>query len=83
MNNLKYTPAVCVVKDNYQIIYRTTVDGISYVEVGGKKYYETNAGFIPAFRRIHKIVIPQTELNKAGEYSLHFEECIDKKPYSP
>ncbi|MBO5281382.1 MAG: metallophosphoesterase [Clostridia bacterium] len=83
MSSLKYTPAVCIVGDNYQIIYRTSSDGISYVEAGEKKYYETNAGFIPAFRRIHKIVIPQTELNEAGEYSLHFEECIDKKPYFP
>ena len=83
MNSLKYTPTVCVVGDNYQIIYRTTLDGISFIEIGGKKYYETNAGFIPAFRRIHKITVPQTALNKAGKYSLHFEECIDKKPYFP
>ena len=83
MSSLKYAPAVCVVGDNYQIIYRTDVDGISFVEVGGKKYYETNAGFIPAFRRIHKIVVPQIVLNGAGKYSIHFEECIDKKPYFP
>ncbi len=83
MSNLKYIPAVCIVGDNYQIIYRTNVDGISHIEIGGKKFYEINSGFIPAFRRIHKITVPQSVLNEAGEYELHFEECIDKKPYFP
>ncbi len=59
MSNLKYIPAVCIVGDNYQIIYRTTVDGISHIEIGGRKFYEVNAGFIPAFRRIHKIRFPR------------------------
>ena len=76
-----YEPVVYAVEDNYQIVFSTNDSADAWVEVGGKKYYDLFAGSMKSEDNVHKIIVPQAKLDKAGEYSIHAEKMIYRGPF--
>ncbi len=79
---LLYDPAVFVVGRDYQIIFLTATAGIGWIEIGGERYTDEEAGLL-FYGKVHKIPVPGEILNAAGRYTAVFVEYADKKPYFP
>lgn len=69
--------------DNYNIIWNTTEKGLAWVEINGEKYYDADNGNIKSEEKIHKVVVPQNVLDKAGEYTIFFAATVARLPYYP
>lgn len=82
MKNIKFAPCVGVVGSDYEIIVVTSCDGRCYITVGNEDYYEDSAGICRVHTPVHKILLPQTVLDEAKEYTVHFAECPEKKSIS-
>lgn len=83
MHELKCTPAVFAIKDNYQIMAMARSELLFWVEVGGENYYDHSNGIIRSSTRMHRVNVPMEALDKAGEYTVHYRRIIDRKPYFP
>jgi len=74
---------VFVAGDNYNIVWNTTERGLAWVVIDGEKYYDADNGNIKSEEKIHKVVVPQKVLDKAGEYTIHFAATVGRLPYFP
>lgn len=74
---------VFVAGSNYDIIWNTTKQGLAWIECGGKKFYDMANGNIKSEETVHRVTIPMSVLDAAGEYSIFFRESIDRKAYFP
>lgn len=81
MKNLKFAPNVFVVKDNYDIVIVCKCEGKCYITIDGKQYRENGSGIFKIHTPVHKITVPQSVLDEAGEYTVHFNPCSSKKDY--
>lgn len=81
MSFLKCTPSVFVIGNEYEIIVNTQNNGIVWLEIDGKKYYEENSGVLSSEKNITKIRIPQNVLNETKAYSVVYRETINRKAY--
>ena len=79
----KTCPAVFAVKNYYQIMVPVKSDLLFWVTVGGKSYYDHSNGIIRSSTRMHRVNVPMSELDKAGEYTVSYRKIIDRKPYFP
>ncbi|MCR4906805.1 MAG: metallophosphoesterase [Clostridiales bacterium] len=79
---LLYDPAVFVVGRDYQIIFLTETRGLGWIEIGGERYTDEEAGLL-FYGTVHKIPVPGDVLNRARAYTVVFVEYADKKPYYP
>ncbi|MCQ2399662.1 MAG: metallophosphoesterase, partial [Clostridia bacterium] len=69
------------IEDCYEIFVNTTANGIIYLEIDGKKYYEENSGCLSSEKNFAKIRIKQTLLNKAKKYTVVFRKTVDRLAY--
>lgn len=83
MHELLYTPAVFAVKNKYQIMAMARSDLLFWVEVNGQKYYDHSNGIIRSSTRVHRVNVPVSELDDAGEYTVHYRRIIERKAYFP
>ena len=83
MPELLYTPAVFAIKDYYQIMVMARSELLFWVSVGDENYYDHSNGIIRSSTKMHRVNVPMDELNKAGEYTVHYRRIIDRKPYFP
>ena len=67
---------VYAVEDDYQIVFSTSDNSIAWVDVDGQKFYETYAGSMKSRELIHKVVVPQEVLDKAGHYTIYAQQMI-------
>ena len=74
--------AVYVVGDDYQIVWRTRVKGIAWVEIDGNEYYDTYAGSKRSTSRVHKVTVPQEILDNARGYTINSKAMISEQGYS-
>ena len=81
MSFLYCKPSVFVIGQEYEILLNLKANGICFIEIEDKIYYEENTGTLPSERKVLKIRIPQTVLNNAKEYSVIFRETEDRKSY--
>ena len=81
MKHLKFAPNVFVVRDNYDIVIVCECDGKCTITVGDKIFFEKGSGIFKIHTAVHKITVPQAILDGAGEYTVHFSPCPEKKPY--
>lgn len=81
MSVLKYAPAVFAVAREYQISVRVSEPCVMWIEAGGECYYDDSNGILRSMTELHKIGIPQTELDAAGEYTVCYRRIIERKPY--
>ncbi|MCQ2457064.1 MAG: metallophosphoesterase, partial [Clostridia bacterium] len=80
---LKTTPAVFAVGKNYQIMVPVTEQSLFYVKVGDKTYYDEANGIMRSLELVHRVTVPQAELDAAGGYTAIERRVIERKPYFP
>ena len=68
----KTCPAVFAIKNDYQIMVPVNSDLLFWVTVGDKKYYDHSNGIIRSSTRMHRVNVPMSELDKAGEYTVSY-----------
>ena len=83
MPELKCTPAVFAVKDDYQIMAMARSELLFWVTVDGENYYDHSNGIIRSSTRMHRVNVPVEKLDAAGEYTVNYRRIIDRKPYFP
>ena len=81
LNWITCSPVVYAVEDNYQIVFSTNTNATGWVEVGGKKYYDTYNGTAKTYERIHKIEVPMSALDASKEYTVHTQKTIYAGPF--
>jgi len=72
---------VYAVEDDYQIVFATSDNAVTWVEIGGERYYDLYAGSMQSADTAHKITVPQTVLDAAGSYCVHFRQVIYRGPF--
>ena len=75
------TPAVYAVGNKYQIVFTTHAKGTAWVEINGKEYNETYAGYRESENKIHKISVSMDILDEAGSYTIHTRSMMLRGPY--
>lgn len=80
---LEFTPAVFVVGNTYQILVPVLENSLFWVEVGGKCYYDEQNGIMRSLKKIHRVSVPMSELDKAKKYTVCERVIIDRKPKLP
>lgn len=83
LSEFKTCPAVFAVKENYQIMVPTKSDVLFWVTVNGKNYFDHSNGIIRSATRMHRVNVPMSEIDAAGEYTVSYRKIIDRKPYFP
>lgn len=78
---LETYPTVYAVGDRYQIIVPVTEETVTWVSVGGRSYYDDSNGVLRSDTRTHKMELPASELDAAGEYTLFWRRVRERKPY--
>lgn len=81
MDFLRFTPTVFVIDKDYEILIVTNEAGKCAVSVGENFYFDESAGVFVSGRMLHKIRIPQSELDKAGKYTVIYCKTVKKKGY--
>ncbi len=79
----QFTPAVCAVKDRYQILVPVHTATLMWVRIGDNTYYDDSNGILRSDTELHRISVPMTVLDEAGAYTVCWREVIDRKPYFP
>lgn len=74
--------AVYVYEDTYQIVWTTHSKGIGWVEINGNKYYDEYAGGIATTRKVHKVTVPQADLDNSRAYTINSRAMINEEAYS-
>lgn len=80
-NYFTYDAVVYAVEDEYQIVFSTNDSSIAWVEVNGNKYYDLYAGSMRSKDNVHKISVPQSELDSAKSYTTSAQQMIYRGPF--
>ncbi|MBO5295247.1 MAG: metallophosphoesterase [Clostridia bacterium] len=80
---MKCTPAVCAVKDEYQIMIPVHAPAIMWVKVGDKTFYDESNGILRSDTDIHRVIVPMSILDETKGYTVCWREVFERKPYSP
>lgn len=76
-------PTVFAVGHQYHIFMPFTTDVILRVEVGDRIYYDHCNGILRSNTLMHKVELPMSVLDEAGEYTVVYKKMIDRQPYFP
>ena len=80
---MKYTPAVCAVRNEYQILVPVNLSCVLWVRVGENIYFDDSNGILRSDTDLHRVSVPMSVLDTAGEYTVCWREVIERKPYFP
>ncbi|MCM1194363.1 MAG: metallophosphoesterase [Corallococcus sp.] len=80
-NYFTYDAVVYAVEDDYQIVFSTNDHSIAWVEIDGEKYYDLYAGSMKSKDLVHKITVPQKELDEAKHYKICAQTMIYRGPF--
>lgn len=80
---MKYTPAVCAVGKNYQILIPARMSAILWVRDGETDYYDESNGILRSDTDLHRGTVPMSELDAAGAYTVCWRDVTERKPYFP
>lgn len=74
---------VCVfaVKDQYHIMAYVDHPSLMWVKVGENHYYDESNGILRSQCRVHRMIVPQRELDRAGSYRICEKKILERKPY--
>ena len=81
MSFLYCKPSVFVIGREYEILLNLNSYGLCFIKVGDEIYYEENTGVLPSERTVVKIRVPESELDKAKEYTVIYRATEDRKSY--
>lgn len=79
--DMSYEPVVYAVEDEYQIVFSTSDNAIGWINIGGVEYHDLHAGSMKSADKVHKIVVPQRVLDKAGAYAVNYRQVIYRGPF--
>ncbi len=74
-------PTVCAVGSEYQIMIPVNVKTIMWCQVGDRTFYDDSNGIMRSETDVHRIVVPQELLNKAGKYTIYYRQVFKRLPY--
>lgn len=74
-------PVVYAVEDQYQIVFFTSDNAVSWVEIGGERYYDLYAGSMRSADRVHKVEVPQKVLDSARGYTVCAQQMLYRGPF--
>lgn len=74
-------PVVYAVEDQYQIVFSTSDNAVSWVEIGGERYYDLYAGSMRSADRVHKVEVPQKVLDSARGYTVCAQQMLYRGPF--
>ncbi len=80
-NYFTYDPVVYAVEDDYQIVFSTNDESIAWVEIDGNKYYDLYAGSMKSKDLVHKVTVPQKDLDNAKKYTVCAQTMIYRGPF--
>ena len=80
INSFSTNPVVYAVEDTYQIVFSTSSESVGYVKINNKTYADTYAGSYEN-SQIHKVIVPQSELDNAKEYEIYSQKMFYKGPF--
>ncbi|MGI6701764.1 MAG: metallophosphoesterase family protein [Christensenellales bacterium] len=80
-SGFKTGAVVYAVGDEYQIVWSTYNRGVSYVEIGGKRYYDSEGGSARTDMTVHKVSVPVSVLDAAKAYTVHTRNMIYRNAY--
>lgn len=78
---MRFAPNVFIVKDEYHFVIITQKPSQVFVKIGRKIYGEENDGIIPSLNKVHKIVVKQKTLDKAGRYEVIVKRLKKRAAY--
>lgn len=76
------TPIVYAINNDYQIIVPVKEETLMWVEVDGKCFYDDVNGILRSNTTAHKMTVPMSLLNEAGEYKICYRLVSARKPYN-
>lgn len=80
---IKTKPCVFALKDRYEITVLVTEESIMRVKVGDKYYCDESNGIMKSGKLVHKVSVPMSELDAAGEYTVYERVMLERTPYFP
>ena len=80
---MKYTPAVCAVGKNYQILIPVRMPAVLWVRVGETDYYDESNGILRSDTDLHRVTVPMSELDAAGAYTVCWREVASESLIFP
>ncbi len=78
---LRFSPAVFAVGNDYLISALVKKKCAFAVEINGKRYCDHTNGVVRTAARIHRVRVPQSELDSAGKYSVIIIPLISREAY--
>ena len=78
---MSYPPAVCAVRQTYQILVPVHTPTVLWVRVGKKIYYDDSNGILRSDTVLHRVSVPASVLDAAGEYTVCWREVVERRPY--
>ena len=75
-------PVVYAVEEEYQIVWTTSSNATATVTVDGVEYHDLYAGSANSETTVHKVIVPMTVLDAAGQYTISSTQIIYRGPYS-
>ncbi len=75
--------SVFSVGNDYHIMMPASGTTLMTVLIGDTLYGDESNGVLRSNVKIHRVVVPASVLNTAGEYTVFEQEVIDRRPYFP
>ena len=63
---LKFSPAVCAVKNEYQILVLVNTSCVLWVRIGENTYFDDSNGILRSDTDLHRVTVPMSVLDAAG-----------------
>ena len=76
-------PTVFAVEDRYMIFIPFERETVVRVRVGERTFYDDACGVLRSGKRMHRVELPMSVLDAAGEYTVIWHNIIERKPYFP
>lgn len=80
-NIIKYHPAVCPVRDTYQIIVVTQCEALISIKVGNRYYFNHSNGIRISSAGVHKFSVPVQELDCQRKYTVVAANLTERLAY--
>lgn len=80
-SGFKTGAVVYAIGDEYQIVWSTYNRGVSYVEIGGERYYDSDGGSARTDLTVHKVSVPASVLEEAKSYTVYTRNMIIRNAY--
>lgn len=76
-------PAVYVVGDKYEIVFKTYEPGAAWVVIDGVRYTDNYGGVVRSSSKTHKVYVKQEILDSAGKYTVVLARIPERPAYYP